>query len=36
MQAIVNVPVCPLKASPDARSLEDEVLLGMPVELTGP
>ena len=36
MQAIINVPLCPLKSSPEALSLEDEVLFGMAVELTGP
>ena len=36
MQAIINIPICPLKSSPAAASLEDEVLFGMEVELTGP
>ena len=36
MQAIINIPICPLKSSPAAASLEDEVLFGMAVELTGP
>lgn len=36
MQAIINVPLCPLKSSPEALSLEDEVLFGMAVKLTGP
>lgn len=42
MQAIINLPICPLKQpveqqnqSPSLSYLEDEVLLGMPVEITG-
>ncbi|MDD4851348.1 MAG: NlpC/P60 family protein [Gemmiger sp.] len=43
MQAIVNVPICPIKsapatvaAEPGLSHLEDEALFGMPLTLTGP
>lgn len=43
MQAIVNWPICPIKGSPEEveaspalSCLEDEVLFGMTVEITGP
>lgn len=36
MKAIVNIPICPLKSSPEAASIEDEVLFGMEVDITGP
>lgn len=42
MQAIIHLPICPLKQAPQAQAespalscLEDEVLLGMSVEITG-
>lgn len=34
--AIVKVPICPLYAAPADTELADEVLLGMPVDITGP
>ncbi|MDD6319968.1 MAG: C40 family peptidase [Oscillospiraceae bacterium] len=36
MQAIINVPICPVQSAPEATNLVDEVLFGMVVEITGP